>query len=85
MASISNKIKVTIITHSTLKCIWNEKQVDFIWRAFQNGEEWCFPFRVILYALERFTILYYADKIIDDITMFSQRKAKTQNEEYLWK
>ena len=42
-----------------------------------------FHFVLPFTALEIFTILYYVNKITDDVTMFSQRYAKTQNEEYL--
>ena len=44
-----------------------------------------FHFVISFTALELFTILYCANKITDDVTMFSQRGAKTQNEEYLCK
>ena len=46
----------------------------------QNGP---FHFVISFTALEIFTIMYYANEIPDDVTMFSQRGAKIQNEEYL--
>ena len=30
--------------YSGLKCLWNEKQLLLIWKAFQNTEEWRFHF-----------------------------------------
>ena len=44
-----------------------------------------FHFVMYFAALEIFTILDYANKITDDVTVFPQMGAKAQNEEYLSK
>ena len=44
-----------------------------------------FHFEISFVALEIFTISHYANKITDDVTVFPQRGAKAQNEEYLCK
>jgi len=33
-----------MISPLILKCLWNENQVELIWKAFQNEERRCFPF-----------------------------------------
>ena len=49
------------------KCLWNEKQVELIWKAFQNEERWCFPFSDIFTRSKDINDLYYAD----DVTSFA--------------
>ena len=38
-----------------------------IWKAFQNIEEWCFPFWNIFFDLEILTSLYHANYESDDV------------------
>ena len=32
------------VSRWSLKCLWHEKYLLLIWKAFQNAEEWCFSF-----------------------------------------
>ena len=52
---------------------------------FKMEKNGVFHFVLSFTALDISRILYNASKITDDVTMFSQRVAKTQNEEYLCK
>ena len=52
-------------------------------RHFKMEKNVVFLFMVSFAVLEIFTILYYANKITDDVTTFSQCGAKAQNERYL--
>ena len=54
-------------------------------RHFKMEKNGVFHFMISFAALAIFTILYYANKITDDVTIFSQRGSKAQNEEYLCK
>ena len=52
---------------------------------FKMEKNGVFHFMLSFTALEIFMILYYGNKITDNVTKFSQRGAKTQNEEYICK
>ena len=45
-------------------------------RDFKMKNKGVFHFVISFAALEIFTIFYYANRITDDVTMFSQRGAK---------
>ena len=60
------------------------KLSSFEW-YFKMEKNRVFHFVVSYTALEIFMILYYENKITDDVTMFPKRCAKAQNEEYLCK
>ena len=60
-------------------------KLNTVKRYFKREKNGIFHFVISFATLEIFTILYYANKTTDDVTMFTQRGAKAQNEEYLCK
>ena len=52
-------------------------------RHFKMEKNGAFHFVISFAAFEILTMLYYANKITDDVTVFPQRGAKAQNEECL--
>ena len=53
-------------------------------RHFKMEKNGVFYFVISFVPLKIFTIVY-SNKITDDVTMLSQRDAKAQNEEYIYK
>ena len=67
---------------ATLKCLWNENLFVLIWKAFQNTEEWRFPFWNIFFRFRDIDIFLLCS---DDVIRFATKKWKILNKRYLWK
>ena len=75
--------KLSYLTNKRI-FLYDKLHVSSFKRHFKMEKNGVILFVISFTALEIFMILYYVNKITDDLTMFSQRGAKTQNEEYLW-
>ena len=62
-----------------------KKKFSSFKRHFKKEKNGVFFFVISFAVLEIFTILYYVNRISDDVTMFSQYGTKVHNEEYLCK